>query len=150
MLGVRLGVWRDSKYPHHCTHWRKEIRDTSGNPWEYKEIAMQVTVSGRHMGVSESLKEYCLEKAGKLTRYYDRIQSIEVILDGKNGQHSAEIIVHTDRTAPFVASEEQEDVYAAVDLLLDKIERQLTRHKERVRNHKRAPRSTLEPPEVEQ
>ncbi|HOO16066.1 MAG: ribosome-associated translation inhibitor RaiA [Phycisphaerae bacterium] len=105
---------------------------------------MQVNVSGRHMGVSEALKEYCTEKAGKLTRYYDRIQSIDVVLDGKNGVHTAEIIVHTDSTDPFVASETHEDVYAALDLLLDKIERQLTRHKERVRNRKHPPHASQE------
>jgi putative sigma-54 modulation protein len=108
---------------------------------------VQVNVSGRHMGVSESLKEYCVEKAGKLTRYYDRIQSIDVVLDGKNGVHTAEIIVHTESTDPFVASETNPDVYAALDLLLDKIERQLTRHKERVRNRKHPPHASQETPE---
>lgn len=101
---------------------------------------MQVTVSGRHMGVSESLKQYCHDKAWKLTRLYDRIQAIDVVLDGEGGIHSAEIIVHTDRSDPFVATEQQEDTYAAIDLLMDKIERQLRRHKERVRNRKHPPR----------
>ncbi|MFH1746639.1 MAG: ribosome-associated translation inhibitor RaiA [Planctomycetota bacterium] len=103
---------------------------------------MQVTISGRHMGVSDTLKQYCEDKAWKLTRFYDRIQAIDMVLDGKNGIHNVEIIVHTDRSDPFVATEEQEDVFAAVDLLLDKIERQLTRHKERIRNRKHPPRSS--------
>ncbi len=105
---------------------------------------MQVKVSGRHMGVTEALKQYCEEKSLKLTRFYDRIQSIEVILDGKNGIHTAEMIVHTERTDPFVASEQNADPYAAMDLLVDKIERQLTRHKERVRNRKHPPRGVPE------
>jgi putative sigma-54 modulation protein len=107
---------------------------------------MRVTVTGRHMGVTGALKEYCEEKAGKLARFYDRIQAVEVILDGRSGVHTAEIIVHTDRAEPFVAKEQHEDAYAAVDLLLDKIERQLTRHKERVRNRKHPPRGTLAEP----
>lgn len=97
---------------------------------------MQVVVTGRHMGVGENLKDYCRRKAERLTRFFDRIRLIEVILDGQNGQHSVEIIVHTDRTDPFVAREQQPDAFAAVDLLMDKIERQLSRHKERVRNRK--------------
>lgn len=97
---------------------------------------MLVTVSGRHMGVSDSLKGYCEEKAHKLTRYYDRIQSIEIVLDGKDGWHQAEMIVHSEHSDPFVAKEEQEDVFAAVDLMIDKIERQLTRHKKKLRNRK--------------
>lgn len=102
---------------------------------------MQVTVSGRHMGVGDALREYCQRKSERLIRFYDRIQAIEVILDGKNGHHTAEIIVRIDGTQPFVASEQHEDVYAAMDLLLDKIERQLRRHKEKLRNRKHPPRS---------
>jgi putative sigma-54 modulation protein len=105
---------------------------------------MQVKVSGRHMGVTEALKQYCEEKSLKLTRFYDRIQRIEVVLDGKNGVHTAEMIVHTERTDPFVATEQNADAYAAVDLLVDKIERQLTRHKEKVRNRKHPPREAPE------
>jgi len=97
---------------------------------------VRVTVTGRHMGISDSLRTYCEEKASRLERFFDRIRSIDVVLDGHEGTHSAEMIVHSDGTPPFVASEEQADVYAAVDLLLDKIERQISRHKERVRNRK--------------
>src|SRR5690606_3318199 len=109
-----------------------------------EEWYMVINVSGRHMSVSDSLKAYCEEKAAKLLRFYDRIQSIDVVLDGNNGQHYAEMIVHTEGTQPFVASEEQEDAHAAVDLLMDKIERQIRRHKERLRNRKH-PRSAAEP-----
>ncbi|MFN0137472.1 MAG: ribosome hibernation-promoting factor, HPF/YfiA family [Phycisphaerae bacterium] len=97
---------------------------------------VRVTITGRHMAVSDSLKTYCEEKAARLERFFDRIQAIDVVLDGHEGVHSAEMIVHSDGTPPFVASEEQKDVYAAVDLLLDKIERQIRRHKERLRNRK--------------
>lgn len=91
------------------------------------------------MGVSDAVKEYCLEKAGRLERFFDRIQSIDVILDGHNGVHTAEMIVHGDGTHPFVASQDQQDLFAAVDLVLDKIEGQLRRHKERLRNRKHPP-----------
>ncbi|MBN2446700.1 MAG: ribosome-associated translation inhibitor RaiA [Phycisphaerae bacterium] len=101
---------------------------------------MQVTVSGRHMAVSESVKVYCNEKAERLTRFYDRIQAIEVVLDGHSGLHTAEMIVHSEGTQPFVATEQHADLYAAIDLLIDKMERQLTRHKERMRNRKHPPR----------
>ena len=102
---------------------------------------MRVTVSGRHMGVSGPLKEYCETKAERLVRFYDRIQSIEVILDGHAGKHTAEMIVHSEGSNPFVASEQHNDVYAAVDVLLDKIEAQLRRHKEKMRNRKHPPQA---------
>lgn len=101
---------------------------------------MQVNVSGRHMGVSDSLKEYCERKSERLIRFYDRIQSIDVVLDGHEGQHTAEMIVHSEGTHPFVASEEHTDAFAAVDLMLDKVERQIRRHKERLRNRKHPPK----------
>ena len=104
---------------------------------------MRVIVSGRHMGLSEPLKEYCESKAERLVRFYDRIQSIEVVLDGHSGKHTAEMIVHSEGTEPFVAREEREDVYAAIDLLLDKIEAQLRKHKEKHRNRKHTSKSGL-------
>ncbi len=104
---------------------------------------MQITVKGRHMGVSDALKAYCDEKAERLPRFLDRIQSIEFIVDGKDGLHSVEIIVHSAGTDPFVARLQHEDAYAAVDLLIDKIEEQLRRHKEKLRNRKH-PRGTGE------
>lgn len=97
---------------------------------------MQVTVSGRHMTVNDAVQSYCIEKMGNLSRFYDRVSSVEIVLDTHAGAHFAEIIVHSDGTPPFVASEEQADMYAAIDLLRDKIERQLTRHKEKLRNRK--------------
>lgn len=97
---------------------------------------MKITVSGRHMSVSDDVRDYCIEKAEKLTRFYNRLRSIEVVLDGNSGSHNVEMIVHADRTDPFIATEEQEDIFAAVDLVADKVERQLTRHKERHRNRK--------------
>lgn len=100
---------------------------------------MQVTVSGRHMGVSDDVRQHCVAKAERLHRFYDRIQSIEMILDGHDGEHSAEVIVHLDGSPPFVASQDHEDLYASVDLLMDKIERQIRRHKERIRNRKHPP-----------
>ena len=106
---------------------------------------MQVLISGRHMSVGEDVKAYCHEKAEKLTRFYDRVQSIEVILDGKSGTHTAEMIVHADRTDPFVAEEQHEDLHAAIDVVVDKVERQLRRHKEKLRNRKH----TVRPPSNE-
>lgn len=103
---------------------------------------MQIRISGRHMAVSESLKNYCNEKAGRLPRLLDRIRSVEVILDGKDGMHAAEMVVHADGADPFVASEEHADPFAAVDLLIDKIEEQLRRHKERHRNRKHPPHAS--------
>ncbi len=107
---------------------------------------MQVTVTGRHMSVSEALRSYCEQKAARLPRFLDRILAIEVVLEGKDGLHTAEMIVRSAGAQPFVASERHEDAYAAVDLLVDKIEEQLRRYKERRRNRKHPPRAAGEEP----
>ncbi len=109
---------------------------------------MQITVSGRHMSVSSSLREYCQEKAERLPRFLDRIQAIEVVIEGQDGRHSVEMIVRSAGAQSFVATEHHEDAFAAIDLLIDKIEEQLRRHKERLRNRKHPSRGPAEP-EVE-
>lgn len=107
---------------------------------------MQVLITGRHMAVGADARAYCNEKAAKLTRFYDRIRSIEVILDGSAGKHTAEMIVHADRTDPFIAVERHEDLLAAVDRVVEKVEAQLRRHKEKHRDRKHAIRSIKELP----
>lgn len=108
---------------------------------------MEITVTGRHMGVTDALKQYCVEKADRLPRFLDRIHLIEIVLDGKDGVHTAEMIVHAaGAPQPFVAHEQNADAFAAVDLLMDKIEGQLRRYKERHRNRKHPPRGGVQEP----
>ena len=97
---------------------------------------MQISVSGRHVQITEDVKEYAREKALKLPRFFDRIQAIEVVLDHDSGNFTVEIIVRVDRADPFIASESGPDTFALIDELTDKLGRQLKRHKERQRDHK--------------
>jgi len=97
---------------------------------------VQVTIVGRHKDVPEDLKEYVGGKLDKLPRYYDRVMMIEVIFDGRQGRKSVEIVVSAAKHREFVAREIGEDSYTCFDLCIDKIERQLRRHKERIRNRK--------------
>ncbi len=97
---------------------------------------IRITVSGRHMDLSERLKTYAEDKAGKLERFYDRVQTIEVVFDKQNLSHKCEIIVKADHHQTFVASEENEEPYAALDATVKDLERQLRRHKEKFRNRK--------------
>ncbi len=108
---------------------------------------MQIIVTGRHMGVSAALKAYCTQKAERLSRFLDRIQTVEIVLDVKDGMHTVEVIVRVAGYQPFVASERHEDAFAAVDLLMDKIEEQVRRYKERCRNRKHPPRGGETTPE---
>ena len=97
---------------------------------------MLVTVSSRHMDVTEPLKQYAQQKAEKLTKYFDRIQEIEVVFDNGKDTTRVEMIVNADRADPFVAHHDNGDAYACIDGCVHKLERQLSEHKKKFRNRK--------------
>ena len=88
------------------------------------------------MEVTEALKQYADQKAAKLSKYYDRIQEIEVIMDASKDGTNVEMIVNAEHNAMFIAHHSEGDAYACIDGCVDKLERQLTDHKERFRNRK--------------
>lgn len=97
---------------------------------------MQILVTGRHVDLTDDLRSYIDEKAGRLLRFYDRIHEIEVILDHESEQFKAEIIVRADRKHTFVASLTGPDTFALIDVITDKLERQLRTFKEKNKSHK--------------
>jgi len=86
--------------------------------------------------IDDQVRHYLEEKVNKLPRFYDRIYDVEFVLDQESEQYTAELIVRTDRKHTFVASEVGPDSLALIDLIMEKMERQLRRHKEKNRNHK--------------
>ncbi len=97
---------------------------------------MQIQLTARHVEVTDDVRKHIQEKMDKLPRFYDRIHEVEVVLDHQSEQFSVEIIVRTDRRHTIVVSETGPDTFALVDVLTDRLERQLTKHKEKNRNHK--------------
>jgi putative sigma-54 modulation protein len=94
------------------------------------------TISSRHMDVTPPLRDYAESKAGKLTRYYDRIQEIEVVFDNGKDAIRVEMIVNAEHKNMFVAHHDDGDAYACIDGCVDKLERQLSDHKKKIRNRK--------------
>jgi putative sigma-54 modulation protein len=88
------------------------------------------------MEITPALKTYAEEKANKLTKYYDRVQEVEVILDNAKDQTRVEMIVNAEHKNTFVAHHDQGDAYACIDGCLHKLERQLSEHKAKFRNRK--------------
>jgi len=100
-----------------------------------------VTVASRHMEISPAMKAHAEQKANKLTKYYDRIQEIEVVFDAGKEKTSkekvrVEIIVHAEHKNMFIAHHDEGDAYACVDACVDNLERQLSDHKKKVKNRK--------------
>jgi len=97
---------------------------------------VQLSVTGRHIQITSSMKRYAEEKAAKLPRFYDRIEAISFILDQESTNFRLELVARADHKNTFVAQVDADDFYKAVDLVVDKLERQLKKHKEKQRNRK--------------
>jgi ribosomal subunit interface protein len=92
---------------------------------------VEVRITGRHSHLGEKVKNYTLEKLGPLSRYYARTRYLEVVFDEDTRGHAVEVKAHLQRGQPLVATVRNKDPFAAVDLAHDKIERMLTREKEK-------------------
>lgn len=91
---------------------------------------MQITVSGHHVDVTPALRDYVTSKLSKLQRHFDNITNSTVTLTVEKLVQKAEATVHVAGADLFATSEDQ-DMYAAIDSLADKLDRQLIKHKEK-------------------
>lgn len=91
---------------------------------------MQITVSGHHVDVTPALRDYVNNKLTKLQRHFDNITNTDVTLTVEKLVQKAEASVHV-AGADLFATCESEDMYAAIDSLTDKLDRQLIKHKEK-------------------
>lgn len=103
---------------------------------------MNLTISGHHLEVTPSLREYVVTKLERVTRHFDQVVGITVLLSieklkEKERRQKAEVTLHVKGKDIFV-EHAHEDLYAAIDELMDKLDRQVCRHKDRVQNHHHA------------
>lgn len=97
---------------------------------------MDITINARHMDITDSIREYVQEKAEKLSRFFDRIVNVEIIMDMDSGSPLVEIVVNASHNSTFVGKHRGEDMYGCIDRAIHKVEEQLRRHKDKVREHK--------------
>ncbi len=95
---------------------------------------MQLNVSGHHVEVTPALREYVEIKFERLQRHSDQITNTQVTLIVEKLIQKAEATVHV-AGADLFAQSESEDMYAAIDALADKLDRQLIKYKEKLRGH---------------
>ncbi len=91
---------------------------------------MQLNISGHHVEMTDALKNYVEEKLSKLTRHFDNITSGQVTLTVEKERQKAEAVIHLSGQ-DIHASSEHDDMYAAIDLLSDKLDRQVVKYKEK-------------------
>ena len=114
---------------------------------------MQIKISARHGHLSEATQQFIRDKAEKLLNHFGRLTIIEVTVDLKNEQQKlVEFVVSAEHKHDFVASERHMDILAAVDMVVDKLGRQLSRYKEKIQDHRRDPSAAevAAPPTLEE
>ena len=100
---------------------------------------MNLTISGHHLEVTPALRAYVLTKLDRVTRHFDQVVDVNVLLTVENMKEKerrqrAEVTLHVKGRDIFV-EQANEDLYAAIDQLMDKLDRQVLRHKDRLQNH---------------
>lgn len=100
---------------------------------------MNLTISGRHLDVTPAIRDYVLTKLDRVTRHFDQVVDISVMLTveplrEKDRRQKAGVSLHLKGRDIFVETA-HEDLYAAIDELVDKLDRQVVRHKDKVQDH---------------
>jgi putative sigma-54 modulation protein len=100
---------------------------------------MNLTISGHHLEVTPALRSYVTGKLDRITRHFDQVVDVKVLLSIENqtekeGRQRAECNIHVKGNDMFAESAHH-DLYAAVDDLVDKLDRQVVKHKDRMRSH---------------
>ena len=96
---------------------------------------MQISLSGHHVEITDSLRNYVNEKIERLERHFDQALDIHVVLTVEKLRHKAEATMHISG-GNLYADDVQEDMYAAIDGLVDKLDRQGKKHKEKMKDHR--------------
>lgn len=93
---------------------------------------MQINITGRHVEVTTALRDYVTNKFAKLERHFDHINNVYVILDVEKLVQKAEATLHVNGGEIFATADHQ-DMYAAIDSLIDKLDRQVIKYKEKIK-----------------
>ena len=92
---------------------------------------MNVTFTGRHLDVTDALRDYANEKLQRLFRHYDKITNVHIIFGVEKLVQQAEATVNVPRGGVIHAHAESEDMYGSIDALFEKLERQVAKHREK-------------------
>ena len=96
-----------------------------------------IQVTGRHVSVTEAMKEYCRRRLACLHLDYPKIIEVQIIMDVQKYRHTAEVILHCSNHITLEASAESHDMYVSVDEVVDKIAGQMRKYKTRLmRQHR--------------
>lgn len=95
---------------------------------------MNLNITGHHLEITPAIREYVQNKLDRVIRHFDHVTSVAVILSVEKLKQKAEVTLHVRGKDIFVESEDA-DMYAAIDSMIDKLDRQVVKHKERISDH---------------
>jgi len=99
---------------------------------------MSIEVTGRHISITDSMRDYATQKAEKTVATYRQIEKVHIILDVQKYRQIAEVVIQGQHSFRFEAQEVSDDMYASIDLVMDKVDRHLQKvHGKVVDKHKR-------------
>lgn len=96
---------------------------------------MQINFTGHHLEITDALRKFTTGKIERLLRHFDKITTINIKFGIEHLKQIAEANIHLKGNKIHARSESQ-DMYAAIDTLMDKLDRQLIKYKEKLKNHK--------------
>ena len=96
---------------------------------------MQINLTGHHVEITDALRQYVTNKIERLERHFDYVTNVHVVLSIEKLQQKAEATMHMSGADVF-ADSVHEDMYAAIDGLVDKLDRQVKKHKEKLKDHR--------------
>jgi len=102
-----------------------------------------IQVTGRHVSVTEAMKEYCRRRLACLHLDYPKIIEVQIIMDVQKYRHMAEVVLHCSNHITLEASAESDDMYVSVDEVVDKIARQMRKYKTRLMRKHRPRKHTI-------
>ncbi|SFT87574.1 SSU ribosomal protein S30P [Kosakonia arachidis] len=95
---------------------------------------MQLNITGQNVEITDALREFVNSKFAKLEQYFERINQVYIVLKVEKVIHTSDATLHVNG-GELHASAEGQDMYAAIDSLIDKLSRQLTKHKDKLKQH---------------
>ena len=97
---------------------------------------MQLSISGHHLDITEAIKQHSIEKLSKIKHHFDHLININMILEVEKDVQKAEATIHVSG-ADLFAKAESDNLYVSIDRLVNKLDAQIRKHKEKLNNHRK-------------
>ena len=107
------------------------------NKYSLKGTILNISIHGRHLEITDAIKNYAEKKATKIEKFFERIGNVQIILDIDGDNHVVEMIVPVSKGPTLIGVVSHSNMYASIDLVVDKLEKQLTKYKEKLHSRKK-------------